>query len=282
MRPGVAPEALAERVDHLRPHGASEPHHPCQWHVVGVVDGPCRRTVGKIGPRRIRERQRQRLAAFVVGIVEHRHRDGLLRLASGEAERPACRCGVRPRRGRAVRCRVVHRHCPGRCSAHRRVGHRQRRLADPSLRGAAVIGEVRPDLDLLVRVGRGQRAGAARRARDVHPIGPRPAPLIAVADTAQPVSVGEVARPRRQRHPHLRRTRDRRLARGQGVAGRPAGHHHGVGIHGVAELARHLHLDGVCAHGERHLEAGFARVRVREHRVRGVQVPALHERDLDA
>ena len=60
--------------------------------------------------------------------------------------------------------------------------------------------------------------------------------------------------------------------RGRRGRHRPARHHHRVGIGGVTVLGRHLHLDGVCARRQCRLEAGLERVRVREHRVRGVQV----------
>ena len=60
--------------------------------------------------------------------------------------------------------------------------------------------------------------------------------------------------------------------RGRRGRHRPARHHHRVGIGAVAVLGRHLHLDGVRARRQCRLEAGLERVRVREHRVRSVQV----------
>ena len=98
---------------------------------------------------------------------------------------------------------------------------RQRRGADPLLRVAAFVGEVRPNLDFLAIVGRGQRVVAARGAWDVHF---RAAPPVAVAGSGQAVGVIDVARRRLQRHPHLRRPRDLRIAGGRGIArriGRP-------------------------------------------------------------
>ena len=126
---------------------------------------------------------------------------------------------------------------------------RQRRGADPLLRVAALVGEVRPNLDFLAIVGRGQRVVAARGARDVHPVGSRAAPLVAVADCGQAVGVSDVARRRLQRHPHLRRPRDLRIAGGRGIArriGRPGPRRRPVA---VALGVGGAHLHPVCRAG---------------------------------
>ena len=60
-------------------------------------------------PRGVRERERQRLVALVMGVVQHRHRHRLRRLARGEGELAARGRVVQPRHRCAVARRVTCR-----------------------------------------------------------------------------------------------------------------------------------------------------------------------------
>ena len=88
--------ALRQRIDHLASDGAPEAHHPRFRHRVGVVDGPDGRGVAEHRAGGVGERQHHRLRALVVAVVVHRDRDGLARLACGEAEPSARRRVVSP------------------------------------------------------------------------------------------------------------------------------------------------------------------------------------------
>ena len=122
---------------------APEPRQQRRRQQVRILDRAGRLGVLQPGPRRVRQRQHERLLALVVGVVEHRDLDRLRRLARGEGQRAGRRCVVltRPRApvprrvvdGHRVGRRAAQRHREGRRRAgrllHPGIAHRQRRQA---------------------------------------------------------------------------------------------------------------------------------------------------------
>ena len=96
LRAAPAGESPGEGVYHLAPDGPTKAHCPGLRHRVGVVDGAGCRRVSELGSKGVREGERHGFATFVVGIVQHRHRDGLARLPRSEGERARGIGVVRP------------------------------------------------------------------------------------------------------------------------------------------------------------------------------------------
>ena len=107
IRPSTASSTWSATV---RPKRASHARGITSVFVIVPTASPSAR----YAPGRVRERERQRLVALVVRVVEHRHGYGLRGLARGEAERPARLRVVLARRRRAVGGGVVHRYPVGR------------------------------------------------------------------------------------------------------------------------------------------------------------------------
>ena len=138
------PQTRLHAIEHALGRGATKARQPSLLQRIFVRDCSRRHIVRNVRPRGVAQGQRQGLLALVVGIVENRYRNRLLRLARGEGERPVRGCVVLARLRGAVRGRVVHRHRPGGRSAqcHRefergvrllrrpRVRNRQRRRSD--------------------------------------------------------------------------------------------------------------------------------------------------------
>ena len=85
---------------------APEPRQPRLRHRIAVVDKAKPYVLPEIRTPRIAQHHKQRLLALVVGVIEHRHRDGLRENAGREGQRAVNRRVVRPGRRRAVRRRV--------------------------------------------------------------------------------------------------------------------------------------------------------------------------------
>ena len=94
----------------MRRRRPPEPCQPRPLQGVRVLDGARGLAVGNPRPRRVEERQREGLPVVVMDVVQHRHRDRLRARARRERQRAARGRIVRPRRRRAVRRGIVHRH----------------------------------------------------------------------------------------------------------------------------------------------------------------------------
>ena len=172
-------QAARHRVHHLARHRATEARQPHLLHRAGVDDRARRNPVGDHRPRGVQEPQREGLLALVDRVVEHRHRDRLLRLARVEGELALARRVVRARRRAAVGGRIRHRHRRVRRPAqpHREVQRRTRRLAYPRVRHRHRnrtlnhrrdgVGEPPPRLALGADRP-GHRARTPRKKRDRH------------------------------------------------------------------------------------------------------------------
>ena len=148
-------QSFLDVLDYVHRRRPPEPRQQRARQRIGVLDRPGRLAVRQPPARGVRQRQRHRLPALVVIVVEHRDRDRLRGLARREAERAAGGGIVGARRGRAVRRGVVHRHRAGRRPAERdREGQRLARvLMHPG------VGHRDPH-----RPGDGRRHGALKPA----------------------------------------------------------------------------------------------------------------------
>ena len=190
VRAASAFESCGERIDHLASDRAPEAHHPRLRHRIAVLDTPRGGCVRDARTARVQERERHRLRAFVVDVVEHFDLDGLRGLAGGEGEVArlghvvfACGCGAVARRvvdgdvgsAFAVECHREGERRPF-LLAHRRVGDRdghrpQNRRAHRPFNHPSGFGAHRAGLPArrqrrVEREGHGHRCrSASRRCR---------------------------------------------------------------------------------------------------------------------
>ena len=166
--------------------------------------------------------------------------------------------------------------CRQRRAPHRvRVAHRCRRDAGSHFILVPVVGEARPDLDLLAHVGRHRRVGASRPSRDIrlaapfdaHPLVCVRIPSIAFVGFCGAIDVGDGPLVRAEHYAFSRGAcdpwsprrrsvdicRDYRAASRVGVAGR--------WLFGVARIVGETHSDlDLLAHVGRHRRVGAIRL----------------------
>ena len=79
-------DPLLDLLDHVHGRPSVEPGDQVHRHRVVVLDRAGGGAAGHHADRQARQRERERLAAFVVVVVEHGHVDGLRRVAGGERD----------------------------------------------------------------------------------------------------------------------------------------------------------------------------------------------------